>query len=399
MTGPWAVLTITTALQALVSMAALTLPAMAPDVARALGVSPAYIGLYMAFLYVGAMLASLGAGNAVARFGAIRVSQGGQVLCAAGLALSTVPSVVALAAGGVLLGLGYGPITPASSHLLARTTPAARMSLVFSIKQTGVPLGGVLAGAIIPVLLLSIGWQGAMLVVAAANLVSAVIAQPLRNALDADRDATQRLALGNLMRPMHLVFSHPALRLLAGCSFIFSLTQMSLTSYVVTYMQEALAFNVVAAGLALSVAQVGGVGGRVLWGYVADRWLGARRMLAVLAGLMAVAAFSTAMLRPGLPLALVLGVLVLFGASATGWNGVYLGEVARRAPAGQAGLATGGTLAITFLGVVLGGPAFGGLSALFDSYSAGFIAVAIATAGCGVALLRAESLLPARKAE
>ncbi|WP_417276298.1 hypothetical protein [Castellaniella sp.] len=41
--------------------------------------------------------------------------------------------------GALLIGLGYGPITPAH-----------RMSFVFSIKQTGVPLGGVLAGLVVP---------------------------------------------------------------------------------------------------------------------------------------------------------------------------------------------------------------------------------------------------------
>ena len=389
-TGNWLPLAITTAIQALVSMAVLTLPAMAPAVAQALGTSPAYVGLYVAIVYVGAMLASLSSGNAVARFGAIRVSQAGLLLCAAGLSLSAWPSLAAAAAGAFLLGLGYGPITPASSHLLARTTPADRMSLVFSLKQTGVPLGGVLAGAIVPGLMLWAGWQAALLATAAANLICACSAQPLRAGLDADRDPMQRLALGNLARPVKLVLSQPALRMLAGCSFVFSMCQLSLTSYLVTYLDAVLAYGLVAAGLALSVSQVGGVVGRVLWGYVADRWLGARRALACLAGLMTLAALATASLQPGMPALLVLAVLVVFGASAIGWNGVYLAEVARQAPAGQASLATGGTLAVTFFGVVLGPPAFGGLAAGFGSYRAGFFALALATAACALALLRAQ---------
>jgi MFS family permease len=379
-----------------VSMAVLTLPAMAPAVAQALGTSPAYVGLYVAIVYVGAMLASLAAGNTVARFGAIRVSQAGLVLCAAGLALSALPSLAAAAVGAFLIGVGYGPITPASSHLLARTTPADRMSLVFSLKQTGVPLGGVLAGAIVPGLMLWAGWQAALLASAAANLACALIAQPLRAGLDADRDPAQRLALGNLARPVRMVLSQPALRMLAGCSFVFSMCQLSLTSYLVTYLDAVLAYGLVAAGLTLSVSQVGGVVGRVAWGYVADRWLGARRALAFLAGLMALSALATGLLQPGMPSLLVLGVLVVFGASAIGWNGIYLAEVARQAPAGQASLATGGTLAVTFFGVVLGPPAFGGLAALFGSYRAGFFVLALATACCALALLRATRNKPKR---
>lgn len=395
MTTSWLALAITTGIQALVSMAVLTLPVMAPAVAVALGTSATYTGLYVSLVYLGAMLSSLAGGNAVARFGAIRVSQLGLVLCAGGLALSALPWLPAVAAGAFLIGLGYGPITPASSHLLARTTPPERMSLVFSVKQTGVPLGGVLAGAIVPGLMLWAGWQAALMAAAAANLLCAVVAQPLRAALDADRDPQRRLTLGNLGRPLAMVLSHPALRVLAGCSFVFSIAQLSFTSYLVTFLDATLAYGLVAAGLALSVAQVGGVVGRVLWGYVSDRWLGARWMLAALSLLMTAAAAATGLLYPGLPVPLVLALLVAFGASAIGWNGVYLAEVARRAPAGQASLATGGTLAFTFFGVVLGPPAFGALSALFGTYRAGFFALALGTAVCTIGLLRAGRHLPA----
>lgn len=398
MKGTWLPLAVTLTIQAMVSMALLALPVMAPVVALALGVSTTYTGLYVAVVYVGAMAASLAAGVAVARFGAIRVSQAGLLLCAAGLALCAVPSVPALALGALLIGLGYGPITPASSHLLALTTPAHRMSLVFSVKQTGVPLGGVLAGALVPSLVLLAGWQGALLAAAAANLLCAFAAQPLRQALDADRHPGLPLALGNLAQPIRLVLSQPALMMLAGCSFVFSCAQLSLTSYLVVYLHETLAYGLVAAGLALALSQFGGVAGRILWGWVSDRWLGARRVLTLLAGVMAASTLATAMLQPAMPTALVLAILVVFGASAIGWNGVYLAEVARQAPPGQASIATGGTLAFTFFGVVLGPPLFGAISGRFDSYRAGYTALALPLALCGIALLRARRMTAASAA-
>src|SRR3546814_14031498 len=99
-----------------------------------------------------------------------------------------------MAIGAVLIGLGYGPITPASSHLLARSTPAHRMSFVFSVKQTGVPLGGVLAGMLVPGLAGLIGWQGAFLIIATITLLCAVAIQPLCAELDAAKDNTQALS-------------------------------------------------------------------------------------------------------------------------------------------------------------------------------------------------------------
>ncbi len=85
--------------------------------------------------------------------GPIRTSQAALVACVAGLGLVSVPQLGAAIAGALLLGVGYGPITPASSQMLARTTPPERYALVFSVKQTGVPLGGALAGLMVPVVL------------------------------------------------------------------------------------------------------------------------------------------------------------------------------------------------------------------------------------------------------
>jgi MFS family permease len=394
MNRTWLSLAITLAIQSMVSMALLTLPVMAPEVARALGLSTTMVGVYVALAYAGAMASSLVSGAAVGRLGAIRISQIGLVLCALGLALCAVPSVPAVAVGALLIGLGYGPVTPASSHLLARTTAPGRMSLVFSVKQTGVPLGGMLAGALVPGTMLLTGWQGALWWVAAGSLLCAVIAQPLRAELDADRDQRRPLALGHLAQPVRMVLSHKALSMLALCSFFFSAIQVSLTTYLVTFLHETLGFALVAAGLVMAVSQMAGVGGRIAWGYVADRFLGARRTLILLALLMAVAAVATAFLSPNLPLPVLMLVLGVFGASAIGWNGVYLAEVARQAPAGMASVATGGTLAVTFLGVVIGPAAFGALSGAVDSYRLGYAALAVPALLCGGLLWRQGRLAP-----
>ncbi len=222
-------------------MALMCLPVMAPVISPELGISPVYVGVYIALAYAGAMLASLSSGAAVLRYGAIRVSQAGLLISALGLCLSAISSVPVMALGAVLIGMGYGPVTPASSHVLARTTPAHRMSTVFSLKQTGVPLGGALAGALVPGLLLALGWQGALLSVALLCLLCAAFSQPLRPGLDSDRNPRASLSLGQLAQPIRLVLSHRVLAMLALCSFFFSATQLSLVTYLVTYLFDSLA--------------------------------------------------------------------------------------------------------------------------------------------------------------
>jgi len=64
-----------------------------------------------------------------------------------------------------------------------------------------------------------------------------------------------------------------------------------------------------------------------------------------------------------------------------------LAEVARLAPAGEAGATTGATGFITFGGVVAGPPIFGALATLTGSTRSGFVALALLSAVTGVLIL------------
>ena len=108
-------LAVTLAVQTLVAFAVYCAPVMAPVAGPALGFSPSAVGYYIAATYFGSMLSSAAAGGWVARFGPIRVSQVGLALCLAGLALASSAWPPAVLLGGFVVGLGYGPTTPASS--------------------------------------------------------------------------------------------------------------------------------------------------------------------------------------------------------------------------------------------------------------------------------------------
>ena len=73
---------------------------------------------------------------------------------------------------------------------------------------------------------------------------------------------------------------------------------------------------------------------------------------------------------------LLLIVCFCLGGSAIGWNGVYLAHVARIAPEGKAGVATGGTLFFTFAGAIFLPLAFGFIHNSFGQYFESFYATA-----------------------
>ena len=115
-------LLVTLAIQVMTALSMMAVPVLASNAAPDIGVSAAYVGLFVALIYLGAMISSVAGGALVPRFGAIRVSQICLLLCAVGLALAMLglPAIMTVAA--LIIGCGYGPITPASSHVLAKST-------------------------------------------------------------------------------------------------------------------------------------------------------------------------------------------------------------------------------------------------------------------------------------
>jgi MFS family permease len=380
----------TLAVQMLVSMAVVAVPVLAPAASRDTGVPAGYVGLFIAIVYGSGMAASLVSGALVRRFGAIRLSQACLVASAAGLACVAAGAPFAMLAGASLLGIGYGPVTPASSHILARSTPPRVMALVFSLKQTGVPLGGALAGAVVPALVLWSGWRAAALAVGAACLVAGALVQPLRAQLDADRDPSRRLAAAGLAGPLRYTLGDARLRRLAFSSFFFASLQLCLVTFLVTHLTLNLGASLVEAGLMLTAAQAGGVVARIVWGALADRWGRPMALLGLIALAMGLAAVATSRFTPGWPTAGIALVCAAFGATAIGWNGVYLAQIARLAPAGKAGDATGGALVFTYAGVLFGPPAFAFLVEGGMSYASAYVVLALPAVACGLWLLLHE---------
>lgn len=335
---------------AIATIAVITPSVLAVAAAPAFGVPASAIGVYSGIIFGAALFSAMAGGTIVARYGAIRSSQICLALAVAGLAGFASGLLPLAVLGGVLIGLGYGPMTPASSHLLARLTPPRDRPLVFSIKQTSVPVGGALAGLAPPAIASQAGWQAGALAMAAVALAAVAGLQPLRARFDGDRVPGVRLS-PRLAEPVREVLADPALRRIVVVSAAFAATQGVYAAFFVTFLVERAAVSLVAAGLALTAGQTVAIAARVLWGAVAERLLATRHALALIGAIMSAAALAAILVGPETPFALLLALSVTFGLSALGWNGLYLAEVARVAP-GAAARATGGTLAFTFAGTM-----------------------------------------------
>jgi len=376
--GLAAALVATTLAQALATLAVFALPTLAPQVARDLGVAPHLVGYQVALIYTAAATTSLRAGLVLARFGAARSTQAALAAAALGVTAIAWGGLVGAAAGSALLGIGYGLTNPAATQVLSRLAPANRRNMVFSIKQTGVPLGGAAAGLLLPVLSLLIGWRGALSVVAVLAGLAALALGAFRPAWDVPVEG-QGAPGREGPRGLALLRSQPGLLSLAGMGACFSAMQLSLGAYAVTMLVEEFGWTPVAAGGAAAASLIAGAVGRLVWAAVADR-LGAGLPVLAVIGLGTTLGAVAMPFALGWPWALVLALLCAFGACTAGWTGLSMAEGARLAPPGAAGAATGAILAVTFTGVVIGPSIFALTVSLVGSYVGAFGVLAVVPA-------------------
>jgi len=255
-----------TLIQAMLMMAAATVPVLAPDLAADSGLAARWIGVYSSLVFAGAMASIIVGGALTRRFGALAMTQVAAAIAAVGLLASATGAVWALAASALVIGFGYGLATPAASHILSCVTRPGRHGLVFSLKQSAVLLGGLLTGLIVPVVVLWANWQTAVVCIAVLVALAGLAIAPLRRRLDDDREPG--LSLTDVMpwRAITFVLRHRALRVLAATAFTFAAAQVATTAIFVTYLVETASLSLVAAGAAFAVMQFTGMVTRVLLG-------------------------------------------------------------------------------------------------------------------------------------
>ncbi|MSQ73529.1 MAG: MFS transporter [Betaproteobacteria bacterium] len=334
-------------------------PVMAPAIAEDLGVSTTLVGPYMALTWIASILTSVLAGALLRRFGAMGVTQLCLLMCAAAMLFGSTGLAVMLLVAAIAVGLAFGIETPASSYLLARVTPARQQPFIFSFKQTGAQVGGMLSGILYPFLLPLVGWRGAMGCVAVLMLAFSFALQRPRARFDSlypPRDSSHRATFAETV--LLIWRSWPMMRA-ALASFGFLTIQICFNSFLVSFLVKERGESLAAAGVFLAVAQAGGLLGRLLWGMVSGRLMSAAALLAGIGVAMTLCSVllgfrGTQMSAP------MLGLLCfVFGLTAGGWNGVFLAEVARLCPPDAVGRIIGVIFLPGTTGMIVGPVIFG----------------------------------------
>ena len=360
------------AIQAMISLCVLALGVMMPAVAADLAIDPKLVGVFTAIIYAVAAVLALVAAEPIVRLGAVRVCQFALLMAAIGLAFNALALVAATVIAVLFIGAAQGPINPAAAHVLAQRVPREWFGIVFSLKQTGVPIGFALAGVLFPFLLTHFGWRGASLIAAAMAIAAMLIIELLRPGIDvvvtAGRPST------GIWRSVRFVLGHTQLRVLGWSAFAYVIAQHTFTFYLVTYLYEHCGLSIARAGLLLAASQIAGTAMRLVSGAVGDRL--PRMIVLGWTGIgMTVGCVAIGLIEADTPFWLITLVVIGYGSVVISWNGTSQAEFVHLSPPGEAAAVAAVQTALAFSGAVFGPPLFALIASRMD-YRTAFFAVA-----------------------
>ncbi len=318
----------TLAVQTLATMALYSLPTVAPAVARDLNVSGTLVGAFVATAYGVGILSALISPGMVRKYGGVRATQAVLFAAAGMLTLAAFASgVTGLATAAVVLGLGYGAAAPASTHLLVPQTPQPVFNLVMSVRQIGVPFGGVMAALILPPLVLAIGWRHALLAELGPVVLLMILMEIPRMRWDTGREPARRVFGRGLWQPFALL-RDPRFRRLSVAAFVYAGLALCLVAFMTVLLTTVVGLTLIQAGQILAAYQIAGSVSRPIWGWIADRFLTPAQTLAIHGAGMALCSVLTGLYAPGWPVWAVMANAVLAGCTAGGYTGVAYAEYA-----------------------------------------------------------------------
>lgn len=344
---------------------------LAPFIKDELNLTSAQIGLFISATSIGSILVQLPAG-VLTELVSIRKILSGSVLTIglSAIILSRVSHFWGAILVLLIFGLAFGSINPAAAKTIMGLFPPAGRATAMGLKQTGVNMGGVLAGVLMPFLAVLFDWRNGFLMVGISEIVCAgIIYKFCRDPWEKMNDSPSPSSIFSKLRAMSF---HKDI-LLAGGMGIFLITiQTCFSTYLVLFLTKELDFPILLAGTYFMIAFFCGAVGRVCWSALSDYFFhGRRKPVLFINSLFLVLICS---LLGFVPLSsskqwLILLLISTFGLTGIGWNAIWITMVGEILDRESSGLAVAEAFFIGTIGSFVGPPIFGHIVDATNSFA------------------------------
>lgn len=346
--------------------------AMAPVIQRAIDLSATEVGLLMTAYYCGQAIWSLPAGAFVDRIGVGRALVGAMAGIAVGTSVvATAPSLPFLLLGMLLMGSGYSFTNPSTAKGVFDWFPQCRRATAMGAKQTGVPIGGVIAAGL-GALAATADWRVLLWVVAVLTIVFGAVCLSLvtRPSEETAPRAKPFAGLAELFRDGNygrFVLSN----------LLYNFGQGNFFGFLTLFVREAARGTQELAALSLGIAQATSAVARFGWGAVSDTFFrGRRKGLVIGIGIASVVLLAAMPLAAGWPGVAMMFVIAGLGITVASYAGLMQTMSVEAVEPRLTGSAVGYNGICTHMGAIIGPPAFGATVDATGSYMGGWMMTA-----------------------
>jgi MFS family permease len=366
--SPWTILGLAVGMQFGVSLIDQGILTLTGFIKLDLDLSAFVTGLIVASFALGRIAGAYAAGVAADRLGEQRtllvggLATAGIVLIAAAAPL---PVFVPLL---VLAGAAGASSTPAGGRLVLLAFPKNRRGTALGIRQTGIPVAGLIAAAALPWIAHVSSWRWALAVAAGVTALTAIPLLSLRAVPPPPRPA----------KPLPHVGRNRDLLMLTAWGCLIVTGQYALVAFLALDLNQGAGLSLAEGSILVAVANAAGVIGRVLWGLVSDHHRGGSRKIYLLT-INVVALIGSLLLfvvPRTAPIALIGVIVAVAGLALIGYQGLWITMIAEVAGPERVGAATG--FAITFVAAAIAAspPLYGLVADLTGTYRAIWIVLA-----------------------
>jgi len=362
------------------ALPALLVGGLAVLVRAELGFDEVRLGAAISAFFAASIVLSVPAGMVSERFGPQRSLLFGLSITVTALlgAAGTAHTWLELVMWLFLAGAGNTIGQVATNHMLATAVRPERQGLSYGVKQSSIPLAGMLAGLALPTIGLTVGWRWAFVLAAVISIVVVVLMGRPR---PFTRPSGRAFREGDAPIPALLVVSVAAALGAAAGNALASFTVESAV---------ARGFDASAAGLLLTVGSLCGVSMRVLSGWIGDRLGRGSLLVAILLQLVGVVGYLVLALAGGSAAITVLATVLAFGGG-WGYQGLVLLAISRSNPTSPAT-----AMAIVRLGPSTGamiGPLLIGALVSVGGYDLAWLMTAVSAALAAVLMFTGRVML------
>jgi sugar phosphate permease len=366
-----------TAAQTSFSALIIGLPVLAPALRDAHSLSLVEVGVLLDTLWIGTLLMLL-------PWGLLADRVGERLVLAAGLVGSGAALVGAGFAGGFgslifligLAGAAGASVNAASGRAVMQWFPAAERGFALGVRQTAIPLGGLVSALVLPALAL----RSAFVFLAGLCVAGALFGlfAIRERAAPVEDDVLETRGLGATLR------DHRLWLLCAGSS-LYLVSQLAITGFLVLFLHDERGLSSGAAAGVLAGVQVVAAAMRIGGGRWSDR-LGSRMRPLRVVGVASSITLAVAAAALSAPLAVLVPAFVLAGGLSMAWNGLSFTAAAEIAGRSRSGAALGMQQSALAAAGAIVPSAFAAVVAA-TSWRLGFAVAAVFPLG-GVQLLR-----------